>query len=110
VGVIAAHSDHSAAMDKKGIAVTLIHYGDKKADGSDMRPLSMDAHTRMQADVNAMGDLFVSTVARNRGIPKDDVIAMQAGTYMGQNGVDAGLADAVLSPDDAFFALLDELG
>jgi signal peptide peptidase SppA len=110
VGVIAAHTDMSGSLEKKGIAVTLVHYGNRKADGSDSRPLAPDAHARMQADVDAMGELFVETVARNRGMTPDAVRAMQAGTYLGQAGVDIGLADAVMSVDDAFYALLGELG
>lgn len=110
VGVIAAHTDISGSLEKKGLAVTLVHYGNRKADGSETRPLAPDAHARMQADVDAMGELFVETVARNRGMTPDAVRATQAGTYMGQAAVDVGFADAVMSIDDAFYALLAELG
>lgn len=110
VGVIAAHTDISGSLEKKGVSVTLIHYGNRKADGTESRPLGHDAHARMQADVDAMGELFVQTVARNRGMSPEAVKATQAGTFMGQAGVDAGFADAVMSADDAFYALLHELG
>jgi ClpP class serine protease len=105
VGVIAVHMDISGSLEKKGIAVTLVHHGDKKTDGTEVRPLDPGAHARMQSDVNAMGELFVTTVARNRGMTAERVRATQAGTFMGQAGVAVGFADVVLSPDDAFIEL-----
>ncbi|MBR8054152.1 S49 family peptidase [Burkholderia vietnamiensis] len=110
VGVICMHVDFSQALSKAGIEVTLIHYGAKKADGSDMKPLSKDALARYQADVDAMGELFVETVARNRNLSPAKVRATEAGTFLGAAGVEIGFADAVMAPDEAFASLLDELG
>lgn len=110
VGVIAAHVDFSKALDASGIAITLITYGARKADGSEYKPLSDAAHERFQADVDAMGDLFVETVARNRNLSPAKVRSTQAATYLGAAGVEIGFADAVMSPDEAFHSLLAELG
>ncbi|ABE29916.1 clp protease family protein [Paraburkholderia xenovorans LB400] len=110
VGVICMHVDFSQALTKAGIEVELIYFGDKKADGSDMKPLSKDARARFQSDVDAMGQLFVETVARNRGLTTANVRGTQAGTFLGAAGVEIGFADAVMSPDEAFASLLDELG
>ena len=60
--------DFSKALGQAGVNVTLITYGDHKADGSEYKPLSTEALARFQADVDAMGDLFVATVARNRNL------------------------------------------
>jgi len=108
--VICMHVDMSKALGAAGMAVTIIHYGDRKADGSDVRPLSPEALERIQADVDAMGDLFVKTVARNRGLPVARVRNTQASTYLGSEGVGIGFADAVMAPDEAFRSLLAELG
>jgi ClpP class serine protease len=64
---------------------------------------------RFQADIDTMGELFVATVARNRGLTPDQVRATQAGTFLGAAGVDIGFADAVMAPDEAFGALLASL-
>ena len=56
-----------------------------------------------------VGNLFVNTVARNRNMKASAVIAQQAMTYMGGDGVQAGLADMVAAPDAAFGALLKTL-
>jgi signal peptide peptidase SppA len=110
VGVICAHVDFSKMLEGAGISVELITYGDRKADGSEFKPLSKEARARFQADVDTMGDLFCDTVARNRKMKASAVRATQAATYMGANGVDVGFADAVMAPDEAFRSLLAELG
>ncbi|MCO8643226.1 S49 family peptidase [Burkholderia multivorans] len=110
VGVICMHVDFSKALSQAGIDVTLIHYGDRKADGNEYSPLSKDARARIQADVDAMGELFVETVARNRGLTAARVRSTQAGTFLGAAGVEVGFADAVMAPDDALASLLAELG
>jgi len=110
VGVICMHADFSRQLKGEGIGVTLITYGDHKADGNPYNPLSKAVLERFQADVDTMGELFVNTVARNRNIEPAAVRATQAGTYMGAAGVHVGFADAEMAPDEAFRSLLSELG
>lgn len=110
VGTICMHVDFSKALTAAGVAVTMIHYGDRKADGHAEIPLSKEALARFQADIDAMGELFVKTVARNRGMKASAVRATQATTYLGAQGVEIGFADAVMAPSDAFRSLLEELG
>lgn len=109
IGVICMHVDWSKALKNAGIEVTFITYGDRKADGHPEIPLSKEALERFQADIDTMGELFVTTAARNRNIPDKQVRDTQAATYLGADGVSQGLADAVMAPDAAFRALLDEI-
>jgi ClpP class serine protease len=109
VGVICMHVDWSRALDGAGATVTLIRYGDRKAEGTEYEPLSRSAFAAIQADVNVMGELFVQTVARNRNLTIKAVSDTQAATFMGRDAVLAGLADAVEAPDAAFQALLHDL-
>ncbi|WP_028210773.1 S49 family peptidase [Paraburkholderia mimosarum] len=109
VGVIVAHVDFSKALADAGITVTLITSGARKADGNEFEPLADGARERIQADVDSVADLFIATVARNRGLPAAKVRATQAGTFLGSAGVEAGFADAVQSPDEALYALWSTL-
>lgn len=109
IGVVCCHVDWSKALEKEGIAVTFIQHGAKKTDGAAEKPLSDDALAGFQADIDTLGELFIETVARNRGIAASKVSATEAGTFLGRAGVDIGLADAVMAPDAAFRALLDTL-
>jgi signal peptide peptidase SppA len=110
VGVICMHVDQSKAIDKAGLTVTIIKYGDRKADGNQFNPLSKEALDRYQSEVDEMGELFVQTVARNRNLSADVVRKTQATTFLGAAGVEIGFADAVMAPDEAFRSLLKELG
>ena len=109
IGVIVMHVSLQEALKKQGIEVTLITKGDLKGEGSEMFNLTEDAFARIKADVDEVGDLFDRTVARNRGLSRKKVFDTQAGTYLGQAGVEYGLADAVMAPDEAFRALIDTL-
>lgn len=109
IGVITMHVDWSRALDDAGFAVTFITYGDRKADFHPEKPLTKEALEAAQADINTMGELFVETVARNRNLSAQAVRDTQAACFMGESGVSRGLADAVMAPDEAFLALLDEL-
>lgn len=109
IGVVAMHVDWSQALAKEGIAVTFIQYGARKTDGASEKPLSDDARARAQKDVDAMGELFVATVARNRGLSADKVRATEAGVYLGAAAIEQGLADVVLPPDAALSELVSSL-
>src|SRR5260363_93657 len=47
------------------------------------RPLSEDARARLDAEIETMGELFVETVARNRGLSPQAVRNTEAATYLG---------------------------
>lgn len=109
VGVITMHADFSGALEKAGINVSVFRYGARKAEGNPYERLSEEAAAAIQADIDVMGDLFVSTVARNRGMGAKAIRATEAATYLGEQGVSLGFADEVLAPDAAFRALLNSL-
>jgi signal peptide peptidase SppA len=110
IGVIAMHVDITAALEKFGIKVTTIQFGDRKSDSYPTTPLSDAARERFQNDIDLMGEMFVDLVARNRGLAASKVRATQAGCFLGELGVTAGLADEVLSPDEAFVSLREMIG
>lgn len=109
IGVIGMHVDITAALEQSGVKVTTIQFGARKSDSYSTTPLSDEARARMQDDIDALGEIFVALVARNRGIAADAVRGMEAATFLGQAGVDAGLADAVMATDDAFLALVEQV-
>ncbi|MFC4168433.1 S49 family peptidase [Teichococcus aestuarii] len=109
VGVIGMHVDFSKALGSAGVAVTMIRYGELKAEGNEYEPLTKGALGRMQADIDTMGELFIETVARNRGLKASAVRATQAGTFLGKAGVSIGFADAVRAPQAAMADLVRSL-
>lgn len=109
IGVISLRIDITAALEQMGVKITAIQFGARKTDSYPTTPLSDEARDRMQADVDQMGETFIAMVARNRGIDVAKVRATEAGTFLGAAGVDAGLADAVMAPDEAFLAFVQQL-
>jgi signal peptide peptidase SppA len=109
IGVITMHVDVTKALEKMGITVTTVQYGSRKSDSYPTTPLSEEARARIQQDIDTMGELFVEIVARNRGIAAAKVRATEAGCFLGADGVEQGLADGVMSPDEAFLSLIEEI-
>lgn len=110
IGVIMMHVDTSRQLDKEGLKVTLITFGDRKAETHPCLPLSDTARQALQAEADAAGELFISTVARNRGISEDAVRDTHAACFMAPEGIRLGLADAIAAPDVAFNQLMEIAG
>lgn len=111
VGVITMLVDMSAALKDAGITVHFVTHGARKAEESRAQYTGVKPELlgRIQAEIDAVGELFVTTVARNRAADAKAVRALEAACLMGGDGVAAGLADAVMAPADAFAALLASL-
>lgn len=109
VGVIALHVDQSQRDAMSGLRYTAVYAGDRKNDMSPHAPLSTDAAQALQAEVDRLYGLFVSTVAVNRNLSAQNVQDTEAGLYFAQDAIDAGLADVVGTLDDALIALSEEL-
>lgn len=101
VGVVTSHVDYSKAMDEYGVKITFIHAGSHKVDGNPYEPLPEDVKNRMQARIDGLYDIFVSTVARNLGIGEDAVRATEALTYSAEEAVSIGFAHEIRAFDDA---------
>ncbi len=105
IGVIAVHTDWSKYDEKLGVKYTPIFAGSKKDNFSTHKPLSQEAVKDIQTQVDEVYELFVNTVARNRGMSPEEVRKTEAATYLGIEGVKAGLADDVLSWDQVLETL-----
>ena len=106
IGVVAMHSDMSGALDRQGIAVTLIHAGACKVDANPYQPLPESVHARIAGELEDLRQLFAETVAEGRGQRLDTLSALgtEAAVFRGEAAVFAGLADEVADPVTAFRA------
>lgn len=97
IGVIAVHTDQSKYNEKAGMKYTAIYAGAKKNAFSPHEEISVEALGDVQSKVDSVYDLFVKTVARNRNLNPDDVKATEAGIFLGEEGLEVGLVDQILS-------------
>ena len=106
IGVIFMRVDMSKAIKAGGIDVNVFTKGLRKADGHPEVPMTDEERAATQSEIDYIGAIFDETVARNRGLAVSKVTGLEAGCFIGGRGVERGLADAVMAPDEAFRALL----
>lgn len=93
IGVVKSIRDYSKAMEKAG--VTEIEIVSSQSPYKRTDPASKDGRTREQRQVDALADVFVDAVARNRAVSRSAVLEGfgQGDCFVGQLAVEAGLAD-----------------
>jgi signal peptide peptidase SppA len=101
VGVIALHRDVSARDEQDGLKYTAIYAGARKNDGNPHEPLTPGAKSEIQSRIDQIYEMFATAVAQNRGMSAAAVRKTEAAIFLGESGVEIGLADAVGSMDDA---------
>ena len=101
IGVVATHTDVSKAEAARGVKTTEIFAGQYKRIASNYAPLSKEGRQTMQDQVDYTYSLFVSAVAKQRGVSEDKVLTDMADgrIFIGQQAIDAGLVDGVSTLD-----------
>lgn len=109
IGVVTSHVDVSAAETARGIKTTEITAGRYKRIASQYGPLSDEGRQSIQDQLDYLYSLFVGAVAKHRGVNEEKVVADMADGRMftGQQAVDAGLVDGIMTLD-ALVAQLNE--
>lgn len=100
IGVVGFHYDWSGNNTQMGLKVTPIYGGERKIDLNPNFPMSEEARAAAQAEIDMLYGLFVTTVARNRGMDEAAVRATEAGTFRGAGAVSAGFATKLGTWDD----------
>lgn len=97
IGVVAVHADFSKMLDEYGIKTTVLRAGKFKALGNPYEPLSDEARAIFQSELDAVYNVFVGAVARNRAADPSRVSGEMADgkIFVGQAAVAIGLADQI---------------
>lgn len=97
IGVVATHTDVSKREEAMGIKTTEIVAGKYKRAASQYGPLTETGRATIQEQVDYLYGLFVADVAKNRGVSVDQVLESMADgrLFIGQQAVDAGIADGI---------------
>ncbi|MCE3232485.1 MAG: putative minor capsid protein [Rickettsiaceae bacterium] len=97
IGVIASSVDQSIFDQKLGVKVTTVFAGARKNDFNPHEPITSEAVSVLQTEVNRLYDMFVKLVARNRKIAAGNIRNTEAGVFFGPDGVNNGLADDIIT-------------
>ena len=100
VGVIMEHMEVSKWEEEVGLKFTTFYRGDRKKDGTPHEPLSDGAMAAINHRMDQAYELFISSVARYRGLSVEQVKATEATLYSGAEAVSNGLADELANPQD----------
>lgn len=101
IGVIATHMERSKQLADNGVGVTVMRSGKYKALVNSVEPLTEEAKSQMQGQLDAVYSIFLNHVAASRGKSADYVDAnmAQGREFLGQQVLSAGLADGIESFD-----------
>ena len=102
IGVLAMHQDVSGMLEREGVKVNFISAGKYKVEGNPYEPLNDEARGAIQARVNEYYDMFVSAVAKGRGVKPADVRGGfgEGRTVGAREAVSLGMADSVATLDE----------
>lgn len=102
IGVIGMHQDMSGALQKRGVAVTIIKAGKHKGEGNPFGPLSDEDRDAFQARVDHAYEQFIDAVAQGRGVKADDVRNGfgQGRIVLAREAVRLGMADRIATYEE----------
>lgn len=99
IGTVAGYPDPS-----KRIKYT-IDFVSSQSPKKRVDPTSTDGAAYLQSLVDDMTEVFIAKVMRNRGMTRQQVLAVEGGMVIGQHAVTAGLADRIGSEEQTLRAL-----
>ncbi|MCE5224319.1 MAG: signal peptide peptidase SppA [Porphyromonadaceae bacterium] len=97
IGVISIHMDASKWYEDMGLKMSVIRAGKFKAIGNQFEELTPESRAVLQERIDKMYSVFVSDVARNRGVDFDTAKAdmADARVFFSDEALNNGLLDAV---------------
>lgn len=97
IGVFAVHEEVSRMLHENGITDTLIRAGKYKAEGNPFEPLSDDARSHIQAQVDKFYEMFLDGVASGRGVSAQQVKEEygEGRTMLARDALRAGMIDGI---------------
>lgn len=95
IGTALLHLDRSKQISDMGIKPTLFVTGKRKGDGSPFFELSDEVKGELRSYINRVNQNFLDLVTKHRGVSQEKLLALQAGVFIGAEGITHGLVDEV---------------
>ncbi|MGV1035311.1 MAG: S49 family peptidase [Microbacteriaceae bacterium] len=108
VGVVVPQWDETAALEQLGIKITYFAYPQGKADGRLGTSLSEAGAKKLQTDVESIYAMFAAVVSASRGLTVEQITALNADTFLGNEALSLGLVDRVVESASVLF--IDQSG
>lgn len=104
IGVVMVHMEVSQALENMGVTVNIIRSKARKMEGNHYEKLSEKARAKFQGEADRLDKVFVSQVARNRGISEQSVHDTEATTFSYDEALKLQLVDEISEVEDAVMA------
>lgn len=104
IGVIAVHEEISKLAENIGVTITVMRAGQYKAEANPFEPLTDEAQSYIQGQLDSYYDMFTGAVAKGRGVAKSTVKGEDFGQgrmLMARDAIKKGVADSVGTLEDA---------
>lgn len=101
LGVLAVMMDKSKKYEKEGIKPHVFSAGQYKAAGNPYQPMSDKDAAHIQEKLDYMYTIAIDAVARNRNVSAKHLVNLGADVFIGEQAVNAGLIDEILTKDQA---------
>jgi len=107
IGAVSVHREISKAAEEAGIKFTVFGSGDFKKIGNEFEALSAKDVEYIQGQIEFLHARFLEGVSRNLNVPvsKLNKDARESKIFLGQQGIDAGLAHEILTKEKALAKL-----
>jgi len=107
IGVVGVHQEISEMAKKIGVGIHVFSAGKFKKSGNMFEKLSKEDIKYIDGQFKYLHNLFIEGISKNLGTPKSKIPSdvKEAKVFFGQEGVDAGLADAILTRSEAMSKL-----
>lgn len=109
VGVIQLHADQSKFLKQKGIEVTVLRSGERKARMNPFEGLDDKTIEEAQAQLDELRGYFAASVALHRGITEKRVLETEGSHYTAGRARAIGFVDAVMHEQEAFASFVKSL-
>jgi len=103
IGVLSSYVDASGFLKRYNFTYVQLTAGKYKDAGSPLRPLEEEERVLFQKLLARTHDEFISAVATNRKMPREDVVKLATGfVFLGSEGKELGLVDQLGGLEDAY--------
>ena len=110
IGVLAVVDDVSKALEDQGVKVHVIHVGKHKAVGVEGKPVTDEDISEIRRELGSINDLFLSAIARGRGVSVDAASAWNTGqVWIASEAKEMGLIDEVGAYDEALASVVAQM-
>lgn len=111
IGVLGSYVEYGGLMERYNVSYQRFVAGDYKDMGTPYQEMSDQEKQLYQSELDVMHDIFIRSVAENRGMSYDAIKSLATGQiYLGVDAIQNGLIDQLGGKKEAYAYVQQKLG